>query len=70
MNGIGFIASALLILLALAVLTLALGIAGNVIIFSLFNVEVVLMRNRYRPINHEQAIRAFIDLLCNGTLAH
>ena len=40
------------------------------IIFSLFNVEVVLMRNRYRPINHEQAIRAFIDLLCNGTLAH
>ncbi len=40
------------------------------IVFSLFNVEEVLMRKDYRPINRDQAINAFVDLLCHGTLNH
>lgn len=40
------------------------------IIFSLFNVEEILLRKEYRPINRDQAINSFVDLLCHGTMAN
>lgn len=37
-------------------------------VFCLFNVEELLLRKVYRPVDQESAMRAFVDLLYEGTI--
>jgi hypothetical protein len=38
-------------------------------VFCFFNIEELLLRKEYRPTDRNEAITAFVDFLCYGTLA-